>query len=390
VLIIGAGPAGATAACVLARTGVTVVMIDTRSFPRDKVCGDGLIRDALNALSFVGVEEAVRREARYSNELRVYAPNGTHVALKGEFACLPRERFDHLLFNAATAAGAVFKQGTAIAPLLEGQRVAGARFKDGGAECSIVARYTILATGANATTLGSFGVRASAKPGAVAGRAYYVAPPELAAELAHLSIVYQRQWCPGYGWIFPGPQNRFNVGVGLFGSSAQEGGLHRFFADFVRTFPPAARLVGASTQVTEFRGAPIRSGLKQDDFGRPGLLAVGEAIAATYAATGEGIGKAMESGLLAAEVIRDALDGRRSPVGLEHAYRRRFRRRYLTRYQAYDLAQRWAARPAMLNLLAWRANRGRFVREELEALIAERGNAATLFSLPGLLKALVR
>jgi len=252
-----------------------------------------------------------------------------------------------------------------------------------------LARFTILATGANVTMLEAFGMTASKKPDAVAGRAYYSAPPDLASELTHLSIVYQRGWCPGYGWIFPAPGGQFNVGVALFTDGAAHGRLPQFFEEFCRTFPPAARLIQQSTLTREFRGAPIRSGLNGAAFGRSGLLAVGEAVATTYAATGEGIGKAIESGILAAEVIGTTLRGGRAKEGLEHAYRRKFERRYRERYRAYQVAERWAGSPFLLNLLAWRANRGRFMQRELEALVAERGNPTALFSWLGLLKALV-
>jgi menaquinone-9 beta-reductase len=389
VLVIGAGPAGSAAARSLALAGATVVLVDQRPFPRDKVCGDALIRDSLGGLVYLGVDEIVRREAWRGDALRVYAPGGAHITLHGEFACLPRERLDMILLEAAVAAGATHTQGTAIAPLLDGDRVTGARFKNDAGEWSIVAPFTILATGANVTMLDAFGMNASKKPDAVAGRAYYVAPPDLASELTHLSIVYQRGWCPGYGWIFPGPGGQFNIGVALFTDGAIHGRLHQFFDEFCRTFPPAARLIEHSTLTREFRGAPIRSGLNREAFGRPGLLAVGEAVATTYAATGEGIGKAMESGILAAEVVETAWRGRRAVDGMEDAYRRKFERRFGGRYRAYDVAERWARSPLLLNLLAWRAKRGRFMQRELEALVAERGNPAALFSWVGLLKALV-
>jgi hypothetical protein len=75
---------------------------------------------------------------------------------------------------------------------------------------------------------------------------------------------------------------------------------------------------------------------------------------------------------------------------LEQAYRAEFERRFLGRYRAYRVAQRWAASPMLLNLLAGRASTGRYVQAELEALVAERGNAQALFSASGLLKALIR
>src|SRR5215216_2974340 len=94
VLVIGAGPAGSAAARTLALAGATVVLVDQRPFPRDKVCGDALIRDSLGGLVYLGVDEIVRREAWRGDALRVYAPGGAHVTLRGEFACLPRERLD--------------------------------------------------------------------------------------------------------------------------------------------------------------------------------------------------------------------------------------------------------------------------------------------------------
>ena len=55
MLIVGAGPAGSAAARSLAQSGVAVILADQRPFPRDKVCGDGLISDALGALSARGL-----------------------------------------------------------------------------------------------------------------------------------------------------------------------------------------------------------------------------------------------------------------------------------------------------------------------------------------------
>jgi flavin-dependent dehydrogenase len=124
-------------------------------------------------------------------------------------------------------------------------------------------------------------------------------------------------------------------------------------------------------------------------FGRPGLLAVGEASSLTYAATGEGIGKAMESAILAARYAQEALAGRRELRTLHQEYEREFREQFSLRYRAYAIAQRWAANPIVLSLLASRTNRGTFARRELEELISERGDARVLFSKRGLVKAIV-
>lgn len=312
------------------------------------------------------------------------------MSIGGEFACMPRQDLDLLLWNAAADAGATCASGlTAVAPLEAGGRVAGVRFGVSGGQLEIRAPVTILATGANATVLDAFGLGVPVRSSAVAGRAYFSAPAEVFAQWPCLLIAFERQWCPGYGWIFPSPGNRFNIGVGLFaGASTRR--LREFWRAFVTSFPPAASIVRASTQLTPFKGAPLRTGLTGAQFGRPGLVAVGEAAAMTYSATGEGIGKALESGLLSAAMAAECVAGARSVDTLHEEYGQEFRRRFLFRYKAYAVAEAWAAHPFVLNLLAARAAAGRFARAELEALVAERGDARRLFSKRGLLSALVR
>jgi flavin-dependent dehydrogenase len=311
--------------------------------------------------------------------------------LKGRFACVPRERFDAILLDGAIESGARFFPGvTALRAIESNGRVAGAHVRTADGEVDIHAAMTLLATGANATVATAFGLDVEKKPPAVAGRAYFEAPPEIAKRFRHLTIAYLRDWCPGYGWIFPSPGNRFNIGVGLFAGARETGPLRDFWQTFLAEFEPAATIVRASTQVTEFRGAPLRTGLTCTQFGRPGLLVIGEAASLTYPATGEGIGKAMESALLAADFVAGCHERSGSAESLHDAYGAEFRRRFSTRYKAYQVAQAWAAHAMVINLLAARASRGRFARAELEALIAESGDARVLFSVKGLVSALVR
>jgi flavin-dependent dehydrogenase len=234
----------------------------------------------------------------------------------------------------------------------------------------------------------AFGLRGPLKPNAVAGRAYFNVPAEVASNFNHLCIAFDRGLCPGYGWIFPGPNRRFNVGVGFFATGDGPQPLLKDLWDrFMSNFAPAADIVAKSEQLTEFRGAPLRTGLAGACFGRPGLLAIGESAAMTYPGTGEGIGKAMESGLLAAGLVKEALAGRR-PLGRVHdEYETEFRYRFGRRYQAYGVAQACTTRAWLVNFLIWRANAGTFVRRELESLIAERGDPLRLLSLKGLVTA---
>ena len=83
-LVIGAGPAGAAAAWALARARRRVALVDREGFPRDKMCGDGLIADSLGALDTMGLRDAVAREAVAARALHVVAPSGESVSLEGD------------------------------------------------------------------------------------------------------------------------------------------------------------------------------------------------------------------------------------------------------------------------------------------------------------------
>ena len=108
ILIIGAGPAGTAAARILSAQGRDVLLVDRCAVPRDKVCGDAMIPDALSALERLGLKNNVLSESRQSSAVRVYAPNGKYVSADVGVGCLPRKRLDDLMREAAVASGATF------------------------------------------------------------------------------------------------------------------------------------------------------------------------------------------------------------------------------------------------------------------------------------------
>ncbi len=84
VLVVGAGPAGAAAAAILAPSGGAVVLAGQYRFPRDKVCGDALIPDALRALDRLGLRHQICAQARLVRSMRLYAPDGAYASVAGD------------------------------------------------------------------------------------------------------------------------------------------------------------------------------------------------------------------------------------------------------------------------------------------------------------------
>jgi len=396
VLVIGSGPAGSAASCALARHGLKVILADKHEFPRDKVCGDALIPDALNALRKLLLKDEVLLRASHLDTIRIYAPNGSYVALRGEFACLPRFDFDELLRRAAVESGSSFlAPREAVAPVLKDGKVAGAILRNTvtGERVPIKARVTVLATGAAAETLLSFGVCLRTAPSAVAARVYVKTDQQFRGGFDYLCISYDKAICPGYGWIFPGPDDTFNVGVGVFrdtSANPPSPNLRKILETFLKTFPPAQEVMARSKLVTRLQGAPLRTALQGAEFGRPGLLVIGEAAGLTFSFSGEGIGKAIESGLMAADVIASVLsEPAQDVVRLARVYANQLVSTYRDRFRAYEIAQKWLSFPAFANFLASRARSGRYVRRHLEGLLTESSDPLTLFSVTGLLKSLV-
>src|SRR5665811_705679 len=224
VVIVGAGPAGSTAAALLARDGWDVLMVDRAEFPRDKTCGDGLTPRAVAVLDRLGVLPALTSNGyqRINGALTV-APNGAvfHVrfgdlglGLPDYGLVVPRFELDDRLRRHAMALGARFVAGLHVTgPLRQGDRVTGVEGQAGGQAVRVEAPLTIVATGASIGLLRPFGVLSQMPPTVNAIRGYFTGVPDLSDEF---EFYFDRELAAGYGWIFPLADGRANVGLALF------------------------------------------------------------------------------------------------------------------------------------------------------------------------------
>jgi menaquinone-9 beta-reductase len=377
--VIGAGPAGSICALHLARSGHRVLLVERQRFPRDKACGDLLIPDSLAALRRAGVYDRVRRVARPLPGATVSSPSRIEWPVEGEFLTLRRRELDAVLAESAAVAGATVVRGTAQGVENE-ERGVRVNFREGR---SVESRVGVVATGADVSLLEPLGMIERKAPSAVALRAYLSS----ASGPERLLISFDRSIVPGYGWIFPLPGGEYNVGVGtLFEQKPEDRpNLKALLDRFLMQFPEARTMMDGGARVGEMRGARLRCGLTGTRAFREGrLLAIGEAIGSTYPFTGEGIGKAMETGELAARAIGAALS--KDDVGELAEYPRGVEAELSPRYGGYHAAQAWCSFPILNDLLAWRVGRSGYLQRKAAEMVAESSDPREAVSVRGLLR----
>jgi len=191
ILIIGAGPAGSTAAIYLARAGFQVTLVDRAVFPRDKVCGDALLSDSLSVLKLLDIQLDLKQTFE-SSFVRIYAPNGNYININGKFICIQRQYFDHVLQQTALDASVNFLAPYKLKQVkIHNNQFTSIEFVNINTQelLEIEAEIILLATGAASKPLQLFDVCKRSSPSAIATRAYFYLPDKMAGEF-HLSISY--------------------------------------------------------------------------------------------------------------------------------------------------------------------------------------------------------
>jgi menaquinone-9 beta-reductase len=312
VLVVGAGPAGSVAALVLARAGASVALVDKSRFPRDKACGDFIGPRGLQVLADLGVAEPPGIDV---GDMVVVGPSGRRVVLPcfdgitypGRARAVTRVVFDDALRTAALESGAQDYEGRADRPL-DGERgVEGFAVTGDGAAIELRADVVIGADGSTSHVAASAGLVDEARVlWGFAVRSYL----DQEVPLPAITLWEPSPWraFPGYGWIFPGPDGRANVGLGVGTRSDKRAG-----AEAVRSLPAyldeLVRL-GLLDRVPSAPGKRLGGWLKMGMVGtRPAagrVLLAGDAAGLVNPLQGEGIAQAMSSGRAAAEAVLTA------------------------------------------------------------------------------------
>lgn len=298
--VIGGGPAGNAAALTLARGRRRVLVLDEKTFPRDKACGDLLGTDAIAELRSLGLSHLVRDGfALYG--ARVYGPTGRYAgALYGAASeeasaarVIPRKTFDARLLFEALGAGCEF----ACERVQKVERVRTGEWAITTSHRTHLARTVIGADGYGSRTAAAVGRLPMKAPHlAIVVRAYATGIHNL-GDAMHFFINRAED---GYGWAFPLGGERANVGLGfVLGDTTETPDVRAAFARFVSMAGPAQRFF-ESASIENVRAWPIPLGPQRGPVAAEGVFLAGDAAALASPLSGSGIHNALVSGALAA------------------------------------------------------------------------------------------
>ncbi|MBV8073891.1 MAG: NAD(P)/FAD-dependent oxidoreductase [Candidatus Eremiobacteraeota bacterium] len=297
-IVVGAGPAGASTALLLARAGASVTLVERARFPRRKPCGEYLSAGAVAALDALGIGEQVRGLARPLDGVRLVTPWTAPVELRfpRPALALGRDRLDAAILEAALAAGARVVYDRVLDVGREDGRVRGVRTAEHG---ELRGRFVVGADGIGSIVARKLGLvhplpaRARYAIGGhygglrglngfvemYAGAGAYFAVNPLNDEVANVMVVVRKSSLAAWSGA---------VDEGMRGKAAELGGSHRDFAAAERIGPrvsigPLAHRVRAVTA--------------------PGALLAGDAAGFLNPFTGQGVDLALHCGERAAATI---------------------------------------------------------------------------------------
>jgi geranylgeranyl reductase family protein len=310
VTVVGAGPAGSTAAKFLSEKGFNTLLMDKKKFPRDKPCGGGLPLRVLQQFPYVANDEIIEA---YSSSGTVFSPSLNYsIQIKKNRPIISttlRKKFDFTLVQYAKDAGAVFKDGTAATVV---------RISDGNAQVHldngevVDSEVIIGADGVNSTIAKNTGLRQrKTEKGVCLLQEFDVDEKTMEdyfSELRHCYIHSRFKKVRGYGWVFAKKRN-LNVGFGViqgYRTFRQQQNLLECYQQYLSLLKEQ-NLIPQNLPETPVKGGALPAEPLEKTYSDR-LLLIGDAAGFINPLSGEGIYYAMVSGKIAAEIIAEALE----------------------------------------------------------------------------------
>jgi digeranylgeranylglycerophospholipid reductase len=323
IAIIGAGPAGSTAAEIAAKAGTKVVLIERKMEIGTPIqCGgflpeahelETLIPNANLPQTLVKIpENCILHRTKLQ---RIFSPSGKAKEFAVDGRVVDRRSFDRYLALNAAKAGATILPATKALISHNELRLFG-RFRG-----SINPKVIIGADGAH-----SFTARSMGSPPKEQGICLEYEMADVNIDSNAAEMYFGSRYAPGgYAWIIPKGADIANVGVGVRSSYLERVKLPSILEDFVREHPIASRKLKDGEVISVIRGSVPSNGMPKE-IHKNNILLVGDAASQVMATSGGGIPLAMVAGNIAGDVAAGFIKGQTTL----DSYRNRINREFGT------------------------------------------------------------
>lgn len=381
-MVVGAGPAGSIAALTAARRGFRVALVDQRTFPRDKPCGDGIGPGVVRVLHRLGLDHVLAGEHPTSS-VTAYGPDSVDLtAALHSFGdrstqgyVIPRARFDQKLRLAALAEGAADLAGHRVTDTGQDRQRRWVNVRRDGADRRLSAFLVVGADGAHSMVRRLLGLpRPSPRHTAIAMRAYSdtVAFDRGEPLEARMIFEWSRATLPTYGWVFPTSAGTVNVGLGVMLSQLQR--RHLSLRDGLERFADSCRqrgielgdLVGHRSHHLPLAGDIPR--LAHDR-----AVLVGDAASMINPLSGEGIAYGMSAAVHLIGILPPRLDEHALVVRALNEFEQWFRRTHRAHLISCSIARRLMTSPWWAKQMLRAADRDAGVRRDVVTMLFDLG-----------------
>ncbi len=300
VIVIGAGPAGSTAARYAAKGGASVLILERDREPGIPVrCAEGVSHRGLAPF----IEPNPKWIAAEIDSARIYAPDGNMLELQniGTGYILERRIFDRELCNLACAEGAhMLTKADAIGLEFDNDQICGVRIRHLGQERVIKCDLVIGADGVESRVGRWAGIDTACDMEDIETSVQYTLT-NIDADQTYCEFYFGDHMAPGgYTWVFPKSKTTANVGLGLSGNMVTDRGPVPYLDEFVKN-----RYPNASINAIVCGGIP--TGLPLKDMASERIMLAGDAARQVNPMTGGGIITAMFGGAKAGETAAMAV-----------------------------------------------------------------------------------
>jgi geranylgeranyl reductase family protein len=380
VIVLGGGPSGSSTASFLAKAGKKVLLLDRAKFPRDKTCGDGISGRSVGVLSELGVlKDFEKAEHMDMFGVAFSSPNGTFVPISSRkegnndapgFVCR-REVFDNVLFQFAKKLVAKTIEGFVASDILiEDGKVVGVKGRFEGKDLEFRAKILVGADGAGGITARKFGQYNDDESHQCAAiRCYY---DNVEGMIDQIELHFIDGVLPGYFWIFPLPNKRANVGIGMLVKDMKKKkvNLNKLMFDAIEKHPAFKGRFKDAKRSSDVKSWILPLASKRFKLYGNGYVLVGDAASLIDPFSGEGIGNALSSGKYASQTILKAFEKNDFSEEALSEYPKLLWDTIGNEVETNHKMQKMANNKFLLNLMIGKANRSAEIRHAIsDALI---------------------